>query len=173
MRLDILQCTWMSPTKSYPAQTNNAKVEKPCLQGNTDWKNSQKISSPEAGFIIYSLLWENEIQKEKAKMKNYLFFHDLLSKNSTGSLIVKWVPFKITALGVPVVAQQLVNLTRIHEGVRSLASLSGLRIWCCPELWCRLWMHLGSGIPVLWCRPAAVAPIRPLAWGTSICQVWP
>ena len=33
--------------------------------------------------------------------------------------------------------------------VRSLALLSGLRIWCCWELWCRL---------------AAIAPIQPLAW---------
>ena len=33
--------------------------------------------------------------------------------------------------------------------VRSLASLSGLRIWHCCELWCRL---------------AATVPIRPLAW---------
>ena len=34
--------------------------------------------------------------------------------------------------------------------VRSQASLSGLKIWCCCELWY---------------RPAAVALIRPLAWG--------
>ena len=33
--------------------------------------------------------------------------------------------------------------------VQSLASLSGLRIWCCRELWC---------------RPVAVALIQPLAW---------
>ena len=33
--------------------------------------------------------------------------------------------------------------------VRSLASFSGLRMWHCHELWC---------------RPAAVVPIRPLAW---------
>ena len=33
--------------------------------------------------------------------------------------------------------------------VRSLASLSGLRIWHCRELWCRL---------------TAVALIQPLAW---------
>ena len=31
----------------------------------------------------------------------------------------------------------------------SLASLSGLKIWRCHELWC---------------RPVAVAPIGPLAW---------
>ena len=33
--------------------------------------------------------------------------------------------------------------------VRSLASLSGLRIWHCRELWC---------------RPAATALMQPLAW---------
>ena len=40
------------------------------------------------------------------------------------------------------------NLTSIHE-VQSLASLSGLRIWHCRELWC---------------RPAATTPIWLLAW---------
>ena len=43
--------------------------------------------------------------------------------------------------------------------VRSLASLSGLRIRCCRELWCRWQTQLGSGVG--W---AAMAPIRPLAW---------
>ena len=39
--------------------------------------------------------------------------------------------------------------TSIHEdGVRSLASLSGLRIQCCHELGCRSKMWLGSGIAV-------------------------
>ena len=41
--------------------------------------------------------------------------------------------------------------------VQSLASLSGLRIWHCHELWCRLQMQLGS------CT-AAIALIRPLDW---------
>ena len=36
----------------------------------------------------------------------------------------------------------------MRRWVRSLASLSGLRICCCYELWC---------------RPAATAPIRPIA----------
>ena len=39
--------------------------------------------------------------------------------------------------------------------VQSLASICGLRIQCCYELWCRSKMWLGSGV--------AVAPIRPLA----------
>ena len=42
--------------------------------------------------------------------------------------------------------------------VRSLASLSRLRIRRCHELWCRSQTQLGSGIAV------AVAPIGPLAW---------
>ena len=38
------------------------------------------------------------------------------------------------------------NPTRNHEVVGSiLASLSGLRIWRCPKLWCRSQMQLGSG----------------------------
>ena len=41
--------------------------------------------------------------------------------------------------------------------VQSLALLRGLGIWHRHELWCRskLW---------LWHRPAAIAPIQPLAW---------
>ena len=57
---------------------------------------------------------------------------------------------KKSFLGVSVVAQR----KRIRQGskrlrVWSLASLSGLGIWYCCELWCRL---------------AAEAPIGPLAW---------
>ena len=47
--------------------------------------------------------------------------------------------------------------------VQSLASLSGLRIWCCRELWCRLQTWLNLVLLWLWCRPAGPAPIRPLA----------
>ena len=43
--------------------------------------------------------------------------------------------------------------------VPSLASLSGLRICHCRELWCRSQMRLGSVLLCLWCRP-----IGPLAW---------
>ena len=53
-------------------------------------------------------------------------------------------------LGVPFVAQQKeiwLGTMRLRDW--SLASLSGLRIQRCSELWCRL---------------ATVAPIRPLAW---------
>ena len=51
--------------------------------------------------------------------------------------------------GVPIVAQWLTNPTRNHEVVGSiLASLSGLRIRHCHELWCRSQMWLGSHVAV-------------------------
>ena len=51
--------------------------------------------------------------------------------------------------------------------VQSLASLSGLRIWRCHELWHRSQTRHGSHVAaavVVVCRLAATAPIQPLAW---------
>ena len=39
-------------------------------------------------------------------------------------------------------------LVAMRMQVPSLASLSGLRIWHCHELWCRSQMRLGSGVAV-------------------------
>ena len=55
-------------------------------------------------------------------------------------------------------------LGSIRTQVQSLALLSGLRIQHCHELWCRSQKRLSPELLWLWCRPAAVAPIRPLAW---------
>ena len=41
-----------------------------------------------------------------------------------------------------------IGLASIRTQVRSLASLSGLRIQHCHELWCRLQTWLGSGVTV-------------------------
>ena len=54
---------------------------------------------------------------------------------------------KYRSLGVPVVAQQVTNPSSIHEDAGSiLALLSGLRIQCCRELWCRSQIQLGSSV---------------------------
>ena len=49
--------------------------------------------------------------------------------------------------------------------VQSLASIRGLRIQHCRELW-YIGRRLGTDPKLLWlwCRLAAIAPIRPLAW---------
>ena len=44
--------------------------------------------------------------------------------------------------------------------VRSLASLSRLRIWRCPELWCRSQTQLGSRGPLAWELPYAGVALK-------------
>ena len=69
-------------------------------------------------------------------------------------------------LGVLVVVQWIqIWLGTMRFRVWSLASLSGLRIY---ELWsCRRGLDLA--LLWLWCRPAAIAPIGPLAWECLEC----
>ena len=71
-------------------------------------------------------------------------------------------------VGVPIVAQQRqIWLVSMKMRVWSLTLLSGLRIWCCQELWYRLQMWLGCGVAV------AVDGSCNSNWtpslGTSIC----
>ena len=47
---------------------------------------------------------------------------------------------------------------------QSLASLSGLRIRHCHELWCRSKTQLGSGVTVVVTLASGYSSIRPLAW---------
>ena len=68
-------------------------------------------------------------------------------------------------LGVPVVVQQKqIRLVSVRMLVRSLASLSGLRVWCCVS--CGVGHRCGLDLALLWLwfRPAATAPIQPLPW---------
>ena len=53
-----------------------------------------------------------------------------------------------TEEGVPVMAQWLTQLVTMRLGVRSLASLSGLRILRCCLLRCRSQTQLGSCVVV-------------------------
>ena len=70
-----------------------------------------------------------------------------------------------TAFGVRVIAQwKPIRLGTIRLQIRSLASLSGLRIRRCRELWCRSRCGLDLVLLWLWCRLTAVALIAPLAW---------
>ena len=52
-------------------------------------------------------------------------------------------------MGVPIVAQRKrIQLGTMRSQVRSLASLSGLEIWGCRELWCSLQRQLASYVAV-------------------------
>ena len=57
------------------------------------------------------------------------------------------------------------QLVSMRMRVRALASLSGLRIQHCYELWYR-GHSCGSDWALLWlwCRPTTIALIRPLSW---------
>ena len=53
--------------------------------------------------------------------------------------------FRRIGIGAAIMAQWLTNPTSIHEDAGLIPGLlSGLRIWHCCELWCRLQMRLGS-----------------------------
>ena len=53
--------------------------------------------------------------------------------------------------------------------VRSLVSLSVLRIWCCLEMWCRLQTRLGFHVAVALADGSCISDVTP-GLGTSICR---
>ena len=62
------------------------------------------------------------------------------------------------------------NLISIHEDAGSIpSSLSGLRIQCCRELWCRLQMRLRSGIAVTVAQDSDYSYYLTPSLGTCIC----
>ena len=62
------------------------------------------------------------------------------------------------------------NLTRISEDAGSIpASLSGLRIWHCHELWCRSQTQLGSGVAVAVAEASGYSSDLIPSLGLSIC----
>ena len=82
---------------------------------------------------------------------------------------------KDTDLGVPVMVQRKrLWLGTMRLRVQSLASLRGLRIWCCCELWCTSQMRLGSGIAVAVAEGGSCSSDSTLSLGTlHMLRVWP
>ena len=60
-------------------------------------------------------------------------------------------------------------LVSMRTQVRSLASLSGLRIWHCRELWCGSQMLLGSGVTVAMVQASSYSSNLTPSLGISIC----
>ena len=87
----------------------------------------------------------------------------MLTPNTKFSLnsIIKRVPI--------VVQQKRIWLASTRMQVWSLSWISGLRIWCCCELWYRLQMWTGSGIAVAVAQAGSYSSDLTLSLGTSIC----
>ena len=68
-------------------------------------------------------------------------------------------------------AQQLTTqLVSMRTWIQPLASLSGLRILCSPELWCRLQTWLRSGVAVAVVEAGNCNSDSTPSLGTSICH---
>ena len=82
--------------------------------------------------------------------------------------------FQNITAGVPIVAQrEKIWLGTMRLLVQSLALLSGLRIWRCPELWCRSQTRLGSGVAVAvaWARSCRSELTRRLETSISLMNI--
>ena len=62
--------------------------------------------------------------------------------------------------------QKQIRLGTMRLWVQSMALLSGLKIWHCHELWCRLqtWLRSGVVVAVAVAETSSCSSIRPLAW---------
>ena len=84
----------------------------------------------------------------------YAIYHLTTTCKAWSFIISSLKKKKKKKLGKTVMAQwKRIWLGTVRSRIRSLASLSGLRIWHCYEPWC---------------RPAAIALIRSLAWEPPI-----
>ena len=66
--------------------------------------------------------------------------------------------------------QKQIQLGTMRWRVRSLASLSGLRIRCCHELGCRSQVQLGSRVAVALAQAGGYSSDSTPRLGTSICR---
>ena len=72
--------------------------------------------------------------------------------------------------GVAIMAQQTrIQLVSMRMWVRSLASLTGLGIYHCSDLWCRLQMRLRSGVAVTVVKASSCSSDSTPSLGNSIC----
>ena len=99
--------------------------------------------------LLYNI--ENSIQYPMINHngKDYLLKRVYIGQCSLYHHKLEFLKYWILMGGVPVAEQQKrIRLGNMRFRVRSLASLTGLRIQHCCELWCRSWIQLGSGVDV-------------------------
>ena len=121
-----------------------------------------------SGKIIYSLL--SYLGMKCRFLNNCTCLISILADNNLMPQLV-FNSINIYKLLVPIMVQrERIRLGTMRLWVPSLVQLSGLRIQHCGELWCRCRCSSDPVLLWLWHRPAAIAPIRPRAWGSSICH---
>ena len=99
-------------------------------------------------YIIWQVVFFEWVSENGVSHLISRFFYYSLSVNLSEYLNFLWFTFHVR--GVPVMAQwKWIQLGTMRLWVWSLASLSGLRIWHCCELWCRSQMWLRSGFAVV------------------------
>ena len=103
------------------------------------------LSSPKGNVVRLSGLVEKSLEKKSNRQEMFPYF------------------------GVPVVAQRKqIQLETMRLRVGSLASLHGLRIRLCQELWCRLQMWLGSSVAVAVAQAGTCSSSSAPSLGTSM-----
>ena len=112
--------------------------------------------------LLVSFLGKNSVCSRKVEGRSCLHGKTLRS----GSLYC----IKVTQ-GVPVLAQgKRIRLGTMRFRVQSLVSLSGLRIRCCHEPWCRSQTWLGSVVAVALAWASGYSSDLTPSLGTSICR---
>ena len=85
-------------------------------------------------------------------------------------LSLRIMHFRKKKSGVPIVAQwKWICRASMRTQVQHLASLRGLRIRHCHELWCKLQMRLGSGVAVAVLEAGSWSSDSTPSLGTSMC----
>ena len=124
--------------------------------------------------------------KRRRKTQENISATDILKRTQKRLLVkeklIRWAQLKgrifhstkdmIKKMGSSHCGLVVVNrLVSMRMRVRFLASLSGLKIWHCHELWCRSQTWPGSGAAVAVGRPAAIAPTGPQAGNLHMSRV--
>ena len=100
--------------------------------------------------------------KQNYHMIQKSHFQVFIQKNLIRHFQLREFPLQLSGLRICLVSMRM--------RVQSLASLSGLGIWCCHELWFSSQMRLGSCIAVAVAQAGSCSSNSTPSLGTSICH---